>query len=196
VKFSEKLKELRKEQNLTQEELASKLFLSRSVIAKYESEAAKPTRENIEKIALFFNVPVSDLMGEGEVTGIVLDNDKIREKTKTIVLITSIVVSLLFIILFFIPMFKTYAYKYPIEEGDTPERVMTIKSSFQILFQNIKPYAIFVIVFALFLFIYSLLCVTIFKNKRFTYRLIAYIALIIFLFIIFFTIVFSFGYAG
>lgn len=82
MKFSEKLKELRKEQNLTQEELASKLFLSRSVIAKYESEAAKPTRENIEKIALFFNVPVSDLMGEGEVTGIVLDNDKIREKRR------------------------------------------------------------------------------------------------------------------
>lgn len=58
MKFSESLKKLRIKHNLTQAELASKLFLSRSLIAKYECDAAKPTKENIEKIALFFIVGI------------------------------------------------------------------------------------------------------------------------------------------
>lgn len=44
--FSEKLKELRTSKGLTQEELASKVYISRSVIAKYERGFAIPTKEN------------------------------------------------------------------------------------------------------------------------------------------------------
>lgn len=39
MEFSKKLKELRKEKGLTQEELASQLFVSRALISKYESGA-------------------------------------------------------------------------------------------------------------------------------------------------------------
>lgn len=195
MKFSDSLKELRRKHNLTQAELASKLFLSRSVIAKYESDAQKPTKENIEKIALFFNVNIRDLIGEDEVTGIVLDNDKIREKTKIILLVFSIVVSFLFIIIFFLPIFKTYEYKYPVVVGETPERIITFKSSFQLLLENNKPYGIISFVLSVGVLIYSLLCLTVFKNKSFAYRLIAYIFLIILLFLIFLTFAFTLGYA-
>ena len=115
MKFSDNLKELRRKHNLTQAELASKLFLSRSVIAKYESGVTKPTKESIEKIALFFNVNIRNLIGDDEVTGVVLDNDSIREKTKITLLIFSIVVSLLFLIIFFLPIFKTKPHKCPIK---------------------------------------------------------------------------------
>lgn len=37
MEFNEKLQKLRKEQNLTQEELAEKLFVSRTAISKWES---------------------------------------------------------------------------------------------------------------------------------------------------------------
>lgn len=195
MKFSESLKELRIKHNLTQTELASKLFLSRSVIAKYESDAAKPTKENIEKIALFFNVDIRDLIGEDEVIGIVLDDDKIREKTKIILLVFSIVVSFLFLIIFFLPIFKTYEYKYPVAVGETPERIIAFKSSFQLLLENNKPYGIISFVLSVCVLIYSLLCLTIFKNKSFTFRLIAYILLIILLFFTFLTFAFTFGYA-
>lgn len=195
MKFSDRLKELRRKHNLTQAELASKLFLSRSVIAKYESDAQKPTKENIEKIALFFNVNIRDLISEDEVTGIVLDNDKIREKTKIILLVFSIVVSFLFIIIFFLPIFKTYEYKYPVVVGETPERIITFKSSFQLLLENNKPYGIISFVLSVGVLIYSLLCLTVFKNKSFAYRLIAYIFLIILLFFIFLTFAFTLGYA-
>lgn len=53
MEFAKKLKELRKERGLTQEELAQKLFVSRTLISKYESGAIYPTRENAEKIAQF-----------------------------------------------------------------------------------------------------------------------------------------------
>lgn len=195
MKFSDSLKELRRKHNLTQTELASKLFLSRSVIAKYESGVTKPTKENIEKIALFFNVNIRDLIGDDEVTGVVLDNDSIREKTKMILLIFSIVVSLLFLIIFFLPIFKTYEYKYPVAVGETPERIIGFKSSFQLLLENNKPYGIISFVLSACVLIYSLLCLTIFKNKSFTYRLIDYVLLIVLLFFTFLTFAFTFGYA-
>ena len=195
VKFSDRLKELRRKHNLTQAELTSKLFLSRSVIAKYESDAQKPTRENIQKIALFFNVDLRYLVGEDEVIGIVFDNDKIREKTKIFILVFSIIASFLFIIVFFLPIFKTYEYKYPVVVGETPERIIIFKSSFQLLLENNKPYGIISFVLSVCVLIYSLLCLTVFKNKSFAYRLIAYIILIISLFFTFLTFAFTFGYA-
>ena len=44
--FSEKLRKLRKEKGLTQEELARAVFVSRTLITKYESGAVYPTKEN------------------------------------------------------------------------------------------------------------------------------------------------------
>lgn len=54
MSFSEKLKELRKEKGLTQEELAKEIFVSRTLISKYENGAIYPTKENAIKIAEFF----------------------------------------------------------------------------------------------------------------------------------------------
>lgn len=65
--FSERLKALRKKKGLTQEELAKRLFISRSVIAKYECGKSLPTRENAEKLAAFFDIKLSDLIEEEQV---------------------------------------------------------------------------------------------------------------------------------
>ena len=42
MEFNEKLQELRKQKNLTQEELAEVLFVSRTAISKWESDGAVP----------------------------------------------------------------------------------------------------------------------------------------------------------
>lgn len=42
--FPEKLKELRKAKGITQEELAKAIFVSRTLITKYESGAVYPTK--------------------------------------------------------------------------------------------------------------------------------------------------------
>ncbi|AEM79783.1 helix-turn-helix domain-containing protein [Thermoanaerobacter wiegelii] len=65
--FSDRLKELRKEKNLTQEDLAKILGISRSTIAGYETERKEPDYETLKKIADFFNVSIDYLLGRTDI---------------------------------------------------------------------------------------------------------------------------------
>ncbi len=87
--FSEKLKSLRKEKDLTQEELASEIFISRSLIAKSETGVTYPTKENLEKLALFFNVNIDELIDNKETTLEFVNSKSIAEKINNICLINS-----------------------------------------------------------------------------------------------------------
>ncbi|MQW23414.1 MULTISPECIES: XRE family transcriptional regulator [unclassified Lactococcus] len=64
MKFSNRLKKLRKELDLSQTELANKIGVSYQAIQKYELEKGKPRAKNIEALANFFNVSISYLLGE------------------------------------------------------------------------------------------------------------------------------------
>ena len=55
-KFSERLRELRKESKLTQQELANRLNVSRSSVEMYEKGEREPSFETQEAIADLFNV--------------------------------------------------------------------------------------------------------------------------------------------
>ena len=54
MEFNEKLQELRKQRGLTQEELAEKLYVSRTAISKWESGRGYPNIESLKAIAKFF----------------------------------------------------------------------------------------------------------------------------------------------
>ena len=62
--FSEKLKMLRKESKLTQEELAEKLNVSRQAITKWESNEGLPDIENLKQISIMFNTTIDELVKE------------------------------------------------------------------------------------------------------------------------------------
>lgn len=51
----------RKYLRMTQEELADKIHVSKSAIAKWETNGGIPDRDNIQKLALAINVSVDDL---------------------------------------------------------------------------------------------------------------------------------------
>ncbi len=61
-RFGEKLYTLRKQQNLTQAQLAQQTGIGRSYIGDLESGKKKPGAELVLKIADFFGVPVETLM--------------------------------------------------------------------------------------------------------------------------------------
>jgi transcriptional regulator with XRE-family HTH domain len=63
MKFSDRLKKLRKEKNLYQKELAEHLGVSRPTITQYESGTRKPDNETLGKIADYFNVSIDYLLG-------------------------------------------------------------------------------------------------------------------------------------
>lgn len=61
--FSERLKTLRIEKSLTQNQLAQELGLSNKTISVYEKGASSPTLDTLEKIAAYFDVTVDYLIG-------------------------------------------------------------------------------------------------------------------------------------
>ena len=65
--FGEKLKKLRTEANMSQEELASKLGITRRSIVYYETKSRYPKkREVITGLAKVFNVPVDFLINDSD----------------------------------------------------------------------------------------------------------------------------------
>ena len=72
--FAVRLKELRKEANLTQVELAKRLGIGQSSYADWERGKKKPTQENLVKIAQVLNVSIDYLVGNSEEKSDELDN--------------------------------------------------------------------------------------------------------------------------
>ena len=64
--FGKRLAAARERRGLSQQELADKLGMTRSMIAYYESRAKNPTLEFIEKAADLLKVSVSDLIGRAD----------------------------------------------------------------------------------------------------------------------------------
>ncbi len=65
MKFEEKLKDARKQQGLTQEDMAEKLCVSRAAVAKWESGKGMPDIENLRKIAGLLGVSIDYLLDDG-----------------------------------------------------------------------------------------------------------------------------------
>ena len=64
--FGEKLKEARKEAGLTQEQFAEKMSVSRSAIAKWESDKGLPDVNNLKMMAQLLGVSVDYLLAADE----------------------------------------------------------------------------------------------------------------------------------
>lgn len=60
--FANTLKNLREVNNVTQEQLANYLKVSRPTIAGYETKARQPDYERLEKISEFFHVSIDYLI--------------------------------------------------------------------------------------------------------------------------------------
>lgn len=81
--FSQKLKDLRKQHNLTQAELAKKLNVGTSTIGMYESSIRRPSYEVLKKIANYFNVTVDYLIDDNNIESLE-DIDDLIAFTKNI----------------------------------------------------------------------------------------------------------------
>lgn len=64
--FNNKLKELRKEKNISQEQLAKELNISRQAISKWESGKAYPDIDNLILLRKIFGVSLDELIMEEE----------------------------------------------------------------------------------------------------------------------------------
>lgn len=67
MEFKNRLAQLRKELNLTQEEFAEKIGYTRTAISAWEVGRNEPSNTDTLKIANFFNVSVDYLLGKSDI---------------------------------------------------------------------------------------------------------------------------------
>ena len=60
--FAEKLKSIRKQAGMSQEQLAEKLGVSRQAVTKWETDAGIPDIENIMAISALFDISIDELL--------------------------------------------------------------------------------------------------------------------------------------
>ena len=80
MEFNEKLQELRKQKNLTQEELAEELYVSRTAISKWESGRGYPNIDSLKAISKYFSVSLDELLSSDEILTIAEEDNKQKEK--------------------------------------------------------------------------------------------------------------------
>lgn len=64
--YGEKIKAKRRELNLSQEDLANKLFVTRQAISKWENDKATPTMTNLRELSEVFGVDMAYFIGQAD----------------------------------------------------------------------------------------------------------------------------------
>ena len=103
MEFHEKLQELRKQKNLTQEELSEILFVSRTAISKWESGRGYPSIDSLKAIAKFFGVTIDELLSNREL--ICIAEKDSHQKTRHMRDLVFGLIDCSVVMLFFIPLF-------------------------------------------------------------------------------------------
>ncbi|MBQ6806330.1 MAG: helix-turn-helix transcriptional regulator [Lachnospiraceae bacterium] len=101
--LSEKLQQLRKQKELTQEELAELLFVSRTAISKWESGRGCPNIESLKAISKLFSISIDELLSGEEL--IVVAEKQVQEKTRSICVLLSGILDCMMLLLLFLPFY-------------------------------------------------------------------------------------------
>ena len=103
MEFNEKLQELRKSKGITQEELAERLYVSRTAVSKWESGRGYPNIESLKAIARFYSVTVDELISSGRV--LVIAEEEGKEKESRLRDLVFGLVDICALLLIFLPFF-------------------------------------------------------------------------------------------
>ncbi len=106
MEFKDKLRVLRIEKNLSQQQLADDLFMSRSMIAKYETGVALPTIKTVETFAEYFNVEISSLMDCHNEIGMPYSYFRLFMVFHNVVYWIEMIIYFSFTVLSFLPIFN------------------------------------------------------------------------------------------
>ena len=76
MEFGEKLQQLRKGMEWTQEQLAEELFVSRTAISKWESGKGYPNIDSLKNISKLFSVSIDDLLSGEELISLASNENR------------------------------------------------------------------------------------------------------------------------
>lgn len=110
MEFHEKLQELRKKREITQEELAEALYVSRTAISKWESGRGYPSIDSLKEISNFFSVSIDDLLSSETVLSIAEKENKSNIRTVCNWLLG--IVDVCTVLFFVLPLYPNYLDGY------------------------------------------------------------------------------------
>ena len=73
--FGQKLKKLRNDNNLTQEQLAEMIFVTRTAISKWETDNGYPSIDSLKAISNLFSISIDELISDADI-----ENKKILDE--------------------------------------------------------------------------------------------------------------------
>jgi len=103
MEFHEKLQQLRKQQGMTQEQLAERLYVSRTAISKWESGRGYPNLDSLKSISRLFSVSIDELLSNDEL--IVLAETENRSNIRRVSGLFFGILDLIAVALLFMPLF-------------------------------------------------------------------------------------------
>ena len=103
MEFNEKLQELRRSKGLTQEELAEKLYVSRTAVSKWESGRGYPNIDSLKEISMFFSVSIDELLSSEKLL-FIAENEN-RRNIKNIYNLLFSVIDLFSVLLIILPLY-------------------------------------------------------------------------------------------
>lgn len=134
MEFGEKIQKLRNQNKWTQEQLAEKLYVSRTAVSKWESGKGYPNIDSLKDIAKLFNKTIDELLSSEEIIDIAKE-----ENTSNIKRINNLIYGLLDIIsilFIFLPLYahKTEDFVYSVSLMSTNDIGNIIKILYIVIF--------------------------------------------------------------
>lgn len=161
----EKIYNLRKEKNVSQEELAFELGVSRQTVSKWETDIVQPSMDNLKCLCDFFRVNSAYFLGESEVAAVeeiqkqaaVTEQEPLKAvRFKNTKLLILVVVSVLLALCVIACGIAAYVALLPIEGGHHVDTVDSVNYA-GIIFMVIGVVASAILITLIILFI---------KNRR------------------------------
>ncbi len=78
--FGQKLKKLRNDNGLTQEQLANKIFVTRTAVSKWETGNGYPDIDSLKQLSQLFNISLDQLISDNDIVNKKLLDEKNARK--------------------------------------------------------------------------------------------------------------------
>lgn len=104
MELPEKIQKLRKEHNLTQEQFAEQLFVSRTAVSKWETGRGMPSMESLKQIANLFHITLDQLLSTEEV--VVIAESENKENIKRFATYIDGIINLAGLLGLLLPLYK------------------------------------------------------------------------------------------
>ena len=133
MEFGEKIQKLRNQNKWTQEQLAEKLYVSRTAVSKWESGKGYPNIDLLKNIAKLFNKTIDELLSSEEIIDMAKnENTSNMKKANNLVYGLLDIISVLFI---FLPLYaqKTENFVYSVSLISTNDINSIIKISYIVI---------------------------------------------------------------